>query len=42
MVEAELVICHLHSQVRNLQSLLNDLKNREAVGQRGGGTSWES
>lgn len=32
MVEAELVICHLRSQVRSLQSLLNYLENRDAVG----------
>ena len=32
MVEAEFVICHLRSQVRNLQSLLNYLEDREAVG----------
>ena len=32
MVEAELVICNLRSQVRNLQSLLNYLEDREAIG----------
>ncbi len=31
MVEAELLISHLQSQVRNLQSLLQYLENREAV-----------
>jgi hypothetical protein len=31
MVEAELLIGHLRSQVRNLQSLLHYLENREAV-----------
>ncbi len=32
MVEAEFVICHLRSQVRHLQSLLNYLESRDAVG----------
>ncbi len=32
MVEAELLIGHLRRQVRNLQSLLNYLENRDAVG----------
>ncbi len=32
MVEAEFVICHLRSQVRNLQSMLNYLESREGVG----------
>jgi hypothetical protein len=32
MIEAELVICNLRSQVRNLQSLLNYLEAREVIG----------
>ena len=32
MRESEFVICHLRSQVRDLQSLLNYLESREAVG----------
>ena len=32
MAEAEFVICHLRSQVRNLQSMLNYLESREGVG----------
>ncbi len=32
MVEAELLIGHLRRQVRNLQSLLNYLEDRDAVG----------
>ena len=32
MVEAEFVIGHLRNQVRDLQSLLNYLEDREAVG----------
>lgn len=31
MVEAEYVICHLRSQARDLQSLLNYLESREQV-----------
>jgi len=31
MIEAELLIGHLRSQVRNLQSLLHYLEGREAV-----------
>ena len=33
MVETELVICHLRTQVRNLQSLLSYLENREMLGE---------
>ena len=31
MVEAEYVICHLRSQARNLQAMLDYLESRETV-----------
>ena len=42
MVEAELVICRLRNQTRHLQSRLNDLENREAVGRERVRARWLS